>query len=482
VYNLVITLGNVKMTKKLLNRKALSPVVAAIILIAVTVAVAIAATTWLGSMSFSFMKTEEINVGNQAWASDMSYIDITAKNYGTDPITISTVEVNNEASNDFTFQSGSATLRGGESAVIRVAHSFVSGAKYEFWVVTATGNKFPCVTSAPSTSVSYADWWHSSYDYRKHVTVTNNMGSTLSSGYSVCLTMDTATLVSSGKMLPNGDDLRIVYWDGNSFTELDRDIINMNTGSTQIWFKTEIDISPDSTDDSYDMYYSSASAVNPLENKSNVYLWYDNFDRADNPDVTTETAYNVKTGGGTWSIESNVLKNVGSSGDPNKLIITGLGDVNVAVDMLVKINVDSFNGGDASRMGLSSCMNELSSRGSGYCALLHDDTTSLDLLNDLRSWGTRGTYSWSLDTWYYMRFRVIDPANKLGQVKVWSVGAAEPSSWTVDGNFGSGNERNYGEIGFAGSRTTDTTYFDDILVRYIASSEPSTSLGSEESI
>ena len=260
------------MTKNFTNRQALSPVVAAIILIAVTVSVAIAAAAWLGSMSFSFMKTEEINVGNQVWASDMSYIDLTARNFGTDPITISTVEVNKEAAEDFTFQSGSATLRGGESAVIRVAHSFVSGAKYEFWVVTATGNKFPCVTSAPSTSVSYTDWWDSSYDYRKHVTVTNNIGTTLSSGYSVCLTMDTATLVSSSKMLANGDDLRIVYWDGDTFTELDRDIIHMNTGSTQIWFKTQIDISPDSTDDSYDMYYGSVSAVNPPVNKNNVYL------------------------------------------------------------------------------------------------------------------------------------------------------------------------------------------------------------------
>jgi flagellin-like protein len=98
------------------NRKGLSPVVAAIILIAVTVAVAIAATTWLGSITFSFMKTEQLNIINPNWASDMSYIDITARNSGTDPITISRVEVNNEAVDDFP----SATIKGGESAVITV--------------------------------------------------------------------------------------------------------------------------------------------------------------------------------------------------------------------------------------------------------------------------------------------------------------------------------------------------------------------------
>jgi hypothetical protein len=79
-----------------------------------------------------------------------------------------------------------------------------------------------------------------------------------------------------------------------------------------------------------------------------------------------------------------------------------------------------------------------------------------------------------------MRFRVTNPAGSLGQVKVWQAGANEPSAWTVDGNFGGGTPRSYGEVGFAGSRQSDTTYFDDILIRFAADVEPSTSLGSEE--
>jgi hypothetical protein len=265
------------------------------------------------------------------------------------------------------------------------------------------------------------------------------------------------------------------------WTELDRDVIDVNSASTQVWFKTQTAIEATGADGNYYVYYGNPSSGSPPANKSNVYLWFDDFSRADNSDITMETAYSAKTGGGVWSIESNMLKNVGASGDPNKLLITALGDVNNAVDMFVKIRVTSFAGGDVSRMGLSCCMDTSSSRGSGYCGLLHEDVNSLDLLNDLRSWGTQGTYSWSLNTWYYMRFRVVDPASRVGQVKVWQVGTTEPSTWTVDGSFGSGTARSYGEVGFAGSRTTDTTYFDDILIRFIADSEPSTSLGSEES-
>jgi hypothetical protein len=331
------------------------------------------------------------------------------------------------------------------------------------------------------SSIEGLNWWNADYSYRRQITIVNNVASTLDVGYSVCVTMDTASLISAGKMLSSENDLRVIYWSGNTWIELDREVIHMNITSTQVWFKTQAAIEANASDSNYYIYYGNPSAGNPPANKRNIYLWFDDFSRADNPDITTEDSYSVKTEGGTWSIETNKLKNVGAAGDPNKLIINALGNVNTDVDMLVKMNVTSFAGGDLSRMGLSCCMNADPSRGSGYGGLLYEDRNSLDLLNDLRSWGTKGTYSWSLNTWYYMKFRVIDPASKLGKVKVWQVGTTEPNTWTVNGDFGSGTARNYGEIGFAGSRTTDTTYFDDILIRYITEPEPSTSLGTEES-
>lgn len=78
-----------------------------------------------------------------------------------------------------------------------------------------------------------------------------------------------------------------------------------------------------------------------------------------------------------------------------------------------------------------------------------------------------------------MRFRVTDPASRLGQIKLWVVGTDEPSSWGGY-NFGDGIARNYGEVGFACSRAADTTYFDEITIRYVADSNPSTALGTEE--
>ena len=46
------------------NAKALSPVVASIILIAVTVAVSIAVAAWMGGLSIGFMQTEQLTITN----------------------------------------------------------------------------------------------------------------------------------------------------------------------------------------------------------------------------------------------------------------------------------------------------------------------------------------------------------------------------------------------------------------------------------
>jgi hypothetical protein len=322
------------------------------------------------------------------------------------------------------------------------------------------------------------NWWNADYAYRRTLTIVNNDPSALIANYSVSVTLDTASLISSGKLMASGDDLRVAYQQGSGWAELDREVEGVGTSSTQVWFETQASIPVNGSDTNYYVYYGNPTAGTPPANESKVYLWFDDFNRANEPDITTEAAYQVKTNGGTWSIENGTLKNVGANGDPNKLIITALGIVTVPVDMLVKINVASFAGGDTSRMGLSVCMD---SSGQGYCSLFHNDENSLDLLNDLRSWGSHAAYGWSLNTWYYMRFRVTNSSTGLGEAKVWPVETVEPATWALNGTFGGGSPRGFSEVGFAGSQTSDVTYFDDIVIRYVASSEPSTVLGAEQS-
>jgi len=139
-------------------------------------------------------------------------------------------------------------------------------------VVASSFSRYTCTLTWDS------GWWNTSYSYRKRITITNNIATTLSSGYSVRLNVNATSLVSAGKMLASGNDLRIVYWNESSWVEIDRDVIDMNTSSTQVWFKTQADIdtSP-STDSNYYMYYGNPSATSSPANKSNVYVWFDDF-------------------------------------------------------------------------------------------------------------------------------------------------------------------------------------------------------------
>jgi flagellin-like protein len=133
------------MRKLFKSKKALSPVVAAIILIAVTVAVSIAVAAWMGALTFTFMKTEELKIQSHTWASDKSYIMLSVKNTGTSALTLASARVNDvAATSNATF-----TLNPGETKNVQITYAFVSGVKYELAVLTATANKYAYVATAP---------------------------------------------------------------------------------------------------------------------------------------------------------------------------------------------------------------------------------------------------------------------------------------------------------------------------------------------
>ncbi len=84
------------------NIRALSPVVASIILIAVTVAVSVAVAAWMGGMTISFMGTSSATITNVQFTDTVGdgtgekIIVMELKNTGTKTITIAAVKVNNQ--------------------------------------------------------------------------------------------------------------------------------------------------------------------------------------------------------------------------------------------------------------------------------------------------------------------------------------------------------------------------------------------------
>jgi len=134
--------------KKLLgNRKALSPVVAAIILIAVTVAVSIAVAAWMGALTFTFMKTEELKILSVSF-DDPRGVTIVVQNTGTAKATI--VELKMNATQKLTTDPLPLDLEAGAKATIKwETFPYVTGTTYDIEILTATGNKFISRATAP---------------------------------------------------------------------------------------------------------------------------------------------------------------------------------------------------------------------------------------------------------------------------------------------------------------------------------------------
>lgn len=131
------------MKRLLKSRKALSPVVAAIILIAVTVAVSIAVAAWMGALTFTFMQTEEVKITDLYFPTGT--IRATVKNIGTAPVTISQCWVNGVEQTITAFP-----VSDNSQYLLNLTYAWSSGNTYEVKLISTQGNTFLRTETAPS--------------------------------------------------------------------------------------------------------------------------------------------------------------------------------------------------------------------------------------------------------------------------------------------------------------------------------------------
>ncbi|HEY7698742.1 MAG TPA: DUF2341 domain-containing protein, partial [Vicinamibacteria bacterium] len=139
-----------------------------------------------------------------------------------------------------------------------------------------------CLVGIPSLLQAAApggEWWNAGYFYRKQLNLTAG-ATAIPNQYSVRIQLDHAAMVSAGQSLISGNDVRVAYWNGSGWVELDRlldDQSTWNNAATQIWFSTQAPIGAGLTDDNYYLYYGNGSAGAPPTNWANVFLFYDDF-------------------------------------------------------------------------------------------------------------------------------------------------------------------------------------------------------------
>jgi flagellin-like protein len=139
--------------KILKSRKALSPVVASIILIAVTVAVSIAVAAWMGALTFTFMKTEPYNIVSVTFngqsGQNNNTITLRIQNTGTTSFTITTNAKVNGISKTLTAE---VTIPAGSYGDVTIPNvGWVNGRTYNIELVTSQGTKITYIANAPQT-------------------------------------------------------------------------------------------------------------------------------------------------------------------------------------------------------------------------------------------------------------------------------------------------------------------------------------------
>ena len=127
------------------NAKALSPVVASIILIAVTVAVSIAVAAWMGALVVGNMNTEEVKITNVDFV-DATTATLTIKNTGSSAVVISDAYVGT------TLDSAAVlpiTMQPNTADTLDVTGVYAAGQSYQFKLVSSKGNTFVYTATYP---------------------------------------------------------------------------------------------------------------------------------------------------------------------------------------------------------------------------------------------------------------------------------------------------------------------------------------------
>ncbi len=150
----------------------------------------------------------------------------------------------------------------------------VAGGLYFFLVSkpSLVSNKPERITTSTKTERENLAGPMPGWSYRRQITISNTSTSNTLRDYQVLITLDTASLISTGKMQNNGADIRFTDSDGTTLLSYWIES-GINTPSTKIWVKVP-NIPASSTKTIY-RYYGNPSAASISNPKTTMFVYED---------------------------------------------------------------------------------------------------------------------------------------------------------------------------------------------------------------
>jgi hypothetical protein len=345
---------------------------------------------------------------------------------------------------------------------------------------TANGTQSWAPVATTGAVQGWLTWLTQSYPYRQPLTVTAGSAA-VPSGYSVPVTLNHASLVSAGKSLASGNDVRVFYWNGTTWVQLDRVLDSgsaWNSATTKIWFKTQAAIAASGTDINYYLYYGNPNAANPPANKANVFLFADDFEGG------TLSKWTILSGG--WQVATDQkhggtysLKYPTESGTSDKWIFTNpaLNEANVYLDTWWRFSVlDPAN----SRPDMAQLFRADGAGSNDYEANLESQSSTRE------GWDIAETIG---GTWSALNTDTVSTAaantwTRIGTA-IYGTGMRVFKDGTqinpTSGSFNVGSQLASGTIGFhKWNMSSGAWWVDDVIVRRYVDPEPTAAPGTEQ--
>ena len=136
---------------------------------------------------------------------------------------------------------------------------------------------------------SQAAWFNDSWMYRKSIPITNS--GSAQTDFQISTTVDTATLITDGKLQSDCDDIRFTDNNGKLLPHWIEEGSGCNTATTKIWVKT---LSIPTSGTIIYIYYGNPSENN-VENGDSVFEFFDDFSG-----ISLKSDWNQDSG--TWTV------------------------------------------------------------------------------------------------------------------------------------------------------------------------------------
>ncbi|HZF16466.1 MAG TPA: DUF2341 domain-containing protein [Steroidobacteraceae bacterium] len=304
-------------------------------------------------------------------------------------------------------------------------------------------------------------WWDANYAQRVRVRVAATTA--VVNGYSVQLTLNHSSFVTAGDSLASGNDVRILYWTGSAWSELDRVVdyaSSWNSATTKLWFRAQAAIGANASDDNYYVYYGNAAAGTPPTDPDNIFLMYDDFTGTTlDTAAWAVTAGSATVAGGQLTVNgaSTVFATAGASFGTatrweSRLRLSAASPSNNTFLYWGASDADNLNG------------NYFSFRAS---------TTQHSVRNRSSATGNTTTTNFTLSNATTLQVYTID-RNGTGQLDFAVAGANVGSNMT---DVPTATAR----VRLANASTTTTQIYDWVRIRYFVGAEPTSTVNQAES-